>query len=38
MFKYFMEGGLVYMSAAKMWHDMIAIYMTEEAYQVKLRN
>ena len=24
--------GLVYMSAAKMWHDMIAIYMTEEAY------
>ena len=25
-------GGLVYMSVAKMWHDMIAIYMTEEAY------
>lgn len=25
-------GGLVYMSAAKMWHDMIAIYMTREAF------
>ena len=25
-------GGLVYMSAAKMWRDMIAIYMTAEAF------
>ncbi len=28
-------GGLVYMSAKKMWRDMIAIYMTREAYAIK---
>ena len=28
-------GGLVYMSAQRMWHDVIAIYMTREAYQIQ---
>ncbi len=28
-------GGLVYMSAGKMWHDMIALYMTREAYECR---
>jgi len=26
-------GGLVYVSERKMWNDMIAIYMTKEAYE-----
>ena len=26
-------GGLVYMSARKMWHDMVALYMTREAFE-----
>lgn len=26
-------GGLVYVSARKMWKDMIAIYMTKTAYE-----
>ena len=26
------HGGLVYMSVDKMWRDMIALYMTKEAY------
>ena len=25
--------GLVYMSVSKMWHDMIAVYMTADAWQ-----
>ena len=28
-------GGLVYMPAKKMWRDMIALYMTQEAYDNK---
>lgn len=27
------HGGLVYMSASKMWKDMIAIYLTKQAYE-----
>ncbi len=26
------HGGLVYMPARRMWQDMIALYMTREAY------
>ena len=26
-------GGLVYMSVRKMWKDMIAVYLTREAYE-----
>ena len=28
------HGGLVYMSKAKMWRDMVAVYMTKEAYSI----
>jgi hypothetical protein len=29
------HGGLLYMPANKMWRDMIALYMTKEAYYNK---
>lgn len=32
------HGGMVYMSARKMWKDVIAVYMTREAYEGKVKN